>query len=54
MDIIALSQKYKALEELIFQVDLTEIGTGLMEAQGEKHYFFSIFLFFTATVLYLY
>lgn len=54
MDIMALSQKYKALEELIFWIDLIEIGTGLIEAQGEKHDFFSVFFFFTTTVPYLY
>lgn len=49
---MALSHKYKALEELIFQVDVTEIWIGFIEAQGEKHGFFSIS--FTTTPLYLY
>lgn len=45
MGIMALSHKYRALEELIFQVDSTEIGTGFIEAQGEKYnVFFNFFL----------
>lgn len=52
MGIMALSHKYKALQELILQVDITEIETGFIEAQGEKHKVFSPFL--NTTVLYLY
>lgn len=34
---MALSHKYKGImQELILQVDITEIETGFIEAQGEK------------------
>lgn len=53
MGIMALSHKYKALQEFIFQADSTEIGTGFIEAQEEKDKVFSLF-FFNTTVLCLY
>lgn len=43
MGIMDLSHKYRTLEELIFQVDITEIGRGFIEAQEEKH---NVFFFF--------
>lgn len=52
MDIMALSHKYKALEELIFQVDVTEIWTGFIEAPGEKHHVFFQFLFLQHPCIY--
>lgn len=45
MGIMALSHKYKALQEFIFQADSTEIGTGFIEAQEEKDKVFSLFFF---------
>lgn len=53
MGIMALSDKYKALQELIFQVDITEIETGFIEAQGEKHKVFSPFLKYNSPVFIL-
>lgn len=53
MDIMALSHKYKALKELIFQVDVTEIWIGFIEAPGEKHHFFFNFFYYNTPVFIL-
>lgn len=54
MGIMDLSHKYGTLEELIFQVDITEIGRGFIEAQEEKHNVFFFFFFSLLQESYIY